>query len=302
MQESIGIILLLPLLGHAVRLGNELCRPRPTLVPIDDPEFKFFPYFVKLHQCGGSCDHIQPSVKSCIPLEYDEVSVTVQVVGTDEMRTTQVKNHTRCGCECVHGPKDCDLELEEWKPDLCQCQCRNRDRPSVPCGAGMTWSRAQCRCVCNKQPQSCGPNKVWNKEACECVCKDRRYKNCARKQKRVDEETCKCTTKVMPPAEGKLSSPKPHSKGGLRQEFYVILFIGQFVLLYMVFEAVLYRKKAGLIYRITRSCSTKGGHLDIKESREDILSISSSETETNLPTETGHHNVEASITESQAVV
>ena len=26
----------------------------------------------------------------------------------------------------------------------------------------------------------------------------------------------------------------------------------------MVFEAVLYRKKAGLIYRITRSCSTKG--------------------------------------------
>ena len=38
----------------------------------------------------------------------------------------------------------------------------------------------------------------------------------------------------------------------------MILFIGEFVLLYMVFEAVLYRKKAGLIYRITRSCSTKG--------------------------------------------
>lgn len=49
-----------------------------------------------------------------------------------------------------------------------------------------------------------------------------------------------------------------HFAGGLRQEFYVVMFIGQFVLMYLVFDAILYRKKAGLIYRITRSCSTKG--------------------------------------------
>ena len=48
------------------------------------------------------------------------------------------------------------------------------------------------------------------------------------------------------------------STGGLRQEFYVVMFLGQFVVMYLVFDAILYRKKAGLIYRITRSCSTKG--------------------------------------------
>lgn len=36
------------------------------------------------------------------------------------------------------------------------------------------------------------------------------------------------------------------------------MFLGQFVLMYLVFDAILYRKKAGLIYRVTRSCSTKG--------------------------------------------
>lgn len=302
MQESIAIILLLPILGHAVRVSNEFCRPRPTLVPIDNPEFKFFPYFVKLHQCGGSCDHIQPSVKSCIPLEDNEVSVTVQMVGTSEMRVIKVKNHTRCGCECVHGPENCDFELEEWKPDLCQCQCRNRDRPPVPCEAGKTWSKAQCRCVCNKQPQSCGPNKIWSKKACGCVCKEKKYIKCARKQKLVDEETCMCITKVMHPEAQKLSSPKPHPKGGLRQEFYIMIFIGQFVLLYSVFEAILYRKEAGLIYRITRSCLAKGAHLNSKESSEYIFSVSTSETVTNLSTETGHHHVEATVKGGQAVV
>lgn len=46
--------------------------------------------------------------------------------------------------------------------------------------------------------------------------------------------------------------------GGFRQEFYVVIFLGQFVVMYLVFDAILYRKKAGLIYRLTRSCSTKG--------------------------------------------
>lgn len=301
MQESFALLVLLPLLGNAARVNNEFCRPRPTLVPIDNPDFKYFPYFVKLHRCGGSCDNIQPSVQSCIPLEYNEVSVTVQVVDTSEMRTIKEKNHTHCGCECVLSPEDCDFELEDWKPDTCQCKCRYSDAPPVPCGAGMTWSKTHCRCMCNKQPERCGPNKVWSKKACGCVCKERRYRNCAKKQKFVDEETCMCTN-VTPPQVGKVSSPKPRQKGGFRQEFYVMIFLGQFVFLYLVFDAILYRKKAGLIYRITSNCSTKGDHSNIKESREDIFSESSSTMVTHLPTETGQNNMVITVKGNQVAV
>lgn len=41
--------------------------------------------------------------------------------------------------------------------------------------------------------------------------------------------------------------------GELSQKFYIGLFLGQFVVLYFVFDAILYHKKAGLIYRVTRS-------------------------------------------------
>jgi len=162
MQETFALLLLLPLLSNSVQIGNEYCRPRPTLVPIDNPNYKFFPYFVKLHRCGGSCDTIQPSVQSCIALQFTEVPVTVQVVGTKKTKTIIERNHTRCGCECVISPSDCNLELEEWRPDLCQCRCKYGDKPPVPCGNGLVWSKNHCRCICNKEQEICPPNKVWH--------------------------------------------------------------------------------------------------------------------------------------------
>jgi len=93
----------------------------------------------------------------------------------------------------------------------------------------------------------------------------------------------------------KVSSPKPQQKDGFRQEFYIVLFLGQFAFMYLVFDAILYRKKAGLIYRLTRSCSSQKGDLsNIENSREDILSESSSTVVTDLPTDTGENNVATS--------
>ena len=37
-----------------------------------------------------------------------------------------------------------------------------------------------------------------------------------------------------------------------------MMFVAEFALLYLMFDAILYRKKAGLIYRVTRKCSKKG--------------------------------------------
>jgi len=151
-----------------VEVNNEFCKPRPTLVAIDNPDYNFFPYFVKLHRCGGSCDNVQPSVQSCTPLQYNIVPVTVQVIGTSETKIINEKNHTRCGCECVVSPDNCNLELEDWRPDMCQCKCKYNDTTSKPCGQGMIWSKSYCRCRCNKAPEQCGANKVK-----EAFCNDK---------------------------------------------------------------------------------------------------------------------------------
>ena len=73
-----------------------------------------------------------------------------------------MQNHTSCGCECTLSPSQCDPIWENWKPDLCQCRCKYGDKPPKPCGNGLVWSKNDCRCVCNKEPEICPPNKVWS--------------------------------------------------------------------------------------------------------------------------------------------
>ena len=149
------------LFSQLAKFDNELCKPRSTLVAIDKPSFKFFPYFVKLDRCGGSCNDIQPSIKSCVPLQYNEVSVSVKMVSTGETKIIKERNHTHCGCQCVITIDDCNLELEDWKQELCQCKCRFGDKPPTPCRDGFRWSKKDCRCICDKAPETCPSNKVW---------------------------------------------------------------------------------------------------------------------------------------------
>ena len=61
--------------------------------------------------------------------------------------------------------------------------------------------------------------QVWSSKACGCVCKERRYRNCARRQKFVDEETCVCTNVMQGPETNKVSHPKPQQKGNYRELF-----------------------------------------------------------------------------------
>ena len=55
--------------------------------------------------------------------------------------------------------------------------------------------------------------QVWSSKACGCVCKERRYRNCARRQKFVDEETCMCSKVMQGPETNQVTNPKPQQKG-----------------------------------------------------------------------------------------
>ncbi|KAK3736332.1 hypothetical protein QZH41_020803, partial [Actinostola sp. cb2023] len=54
------------------------------------------------------------------------------------------------------------------------------------------WDKNQCRCECNKAPQTCPHKKEWNHESCSCVCSKRVINRCERKQKGLDYESCDC--------------------------------------------------------------------------------------------------------------
>lgn len=290
MLKTLCLILLLPLFAQSAKFDNELCKPRSTLVAIDKPSFKFFPYFVKLDRCGGSCNDIQPSIKSCVPVKYNEVSVSVKMVSTGETKIIKERNHTHCGCQCVITLADCNLELEDWRPDLCQCKCKFGDKPPTPCRDGFRWSKKDCRCICDKAPETCPSNKVWSATECKCVCKDKKYKNCARQNKIVNEDTCRCMRDDKQPGTSEFSGSRPQQKGELSHEFYIGLFLGQFVFLYFVFDAILYHKKAGLIYRVTRSfCTNKGDRSNIECPRENVCCESNNTAVTDI----GQRNVAA---------
>ena len=142
-------------------MSNEYCSARPTLVALGEPEYDFFPYFVKLNRCGGSCGSTKPTVQECVATEYTEVEISQISPVNGKHNLIKVKNHTKCGCSCVAKPDQCHPTYEMWNQNHCGCQClyRNSD-PPTPCKVGFKWNRASCKCMCARVPTTCGPQQV----------------------------------------------------------------------------------------------------------------------------------------------
>ena len=113
-------------------LPNVECNePVETTVAVDAPQHRFYPYYVKLHQCQGSVHPFSPNVKKCVPIAYKEIKIRVYTVNSrsgEEIEHT-VYNHTRCGPECKASPAKCDYRVQKWNEDTCECKCLFRDTP-----------------------------------------------------------------------------------------------------------------------------------------------------------------------------
>jgi len=121
-------------------LQNVVCgTPHETVIALD-PNYRYYPFFVKLHRCAGS-GHVSPFLRHCVPKSsgYEELNIEVYTKESNfkKVATILVKNHTSCVHECK-AKADCNCSVEDWDDDTCTCKCRYPDEPpkELACKAG----------------------------------------------------------------------------------------------------------------------------------------------------------------------
>ncbi|EDO39428.1 predicted protein [Nematostella vectensis] len=258
---KIVLLLIAPLFCNSLDYNDaELCKPHLTVVPIDPPNYGYYPYFIKLHRCGGSCDITQPNVRECVALETERVKVGVIAISGVPRDTIMAVNHTKCGCQCVAKPSDCDPEVQVWEPNNCLCKCRYADTQPKKCPEGHRWSASSCSCMCDKAPEVCPVGKYWSQRSCGCVCSAHVVGACNQHGK-VTNSDCECVDQSdisVNAFRGK--QPSDDAKSG---RLMLILMVAEFGVLVLVFDAIMYRKKAGFTYFLVRRISCKAKSKDM---------------------------------------
>ncbi|EDO31946.1 predicted protein [Nematostella vectensis] len=173
-------------------LDPVFCSPRPSLVPVDHPYYNYWPFFVQLNRCGGSCSTASPRIQRCQAAQWSKISHTVFNFATGKTKVLLMTNHTSCNCSCAQTPDSCTADLEKWDPDSCSCACLNPKDKTYPCPEGFRWSQSLCRCICDRAPEVCSHEKEWNVEACQCICKEEIARICNEQQKLLNPNTCTC--------------------------------------------------------------------------------------------------------------
>ena len=103
-------------------------QPHETVVAVDSPAHRYYPFFVKLHRCLGSASLISPLIQHCVPKTSEELTVQVYSFGHSPSTIT-VRNHTQCEPACVRTPDECDFTVEDWVENQCACKCKYPDGP-----------------------------------------------------------------------------------------------------------------------------------------------------------------------------
>ncbi len=103
-------------------LENLNCHTRPTVVPTHP---LYYPYFVSLHRCNGSCGTNSPARFKCVPSKQKAVEITVR--HGLETKVVKLSNHTECTTECVIKEGNC-VYPNTYDGKQCTCKC-NRNTP-----------------------------------------------------------------------------------------------------------------------------------------------------------------------------
>lgn len=225
-----------------VELDNELCRPRRTVVAVDPSKYRYYPYFISLHQCNGACQNYTPLIRHCVKKEADPVYLWVFNELTLQNETLVLHNHTSCKCECVLDGSGCK-ETQKWDQKKCQCVCDQSQPKSCP--EFYEWDESQCQCLCDR---TCPKKKNLNETNCSCQCKPGKYRKCNEKGKLLNESDCKC---IEP---GRLYDDEQCT--GLPTKWAIIIIIISFFAFFIfAFDCILFGKRTGCFYISTHLCS-----------------------------------------------
>jgi len=180
-----------PFTSDAIMLDNAFCAVRPALVPVDPQNHDYFPYFVTLNRCSGSCNTVPPNIFHCVAKTQADVVVEAFSILSGVLEQVTLKNDTACKCECVVKADQCDKEWQVYKPDRCRCECKYESE-NVQCAPNFKWNQEHCECLCDLEPQPCRADMFWSPQDCRCRCSGIDRDRCLRSGKVLDEEDCVC--------------------------------------------------------------------------------------------------------------
>lgn len=227
------------------------CAARKEVIPIDAPRYQYYPFFVNVYRCSGGCSTNSPDTYHCSATAWNNVTGVVIDLQSRTRKVLTVLNHTSCECACVTKAQDCS-ENELFDEDICDCQCKYQDEPPAGCPGRFSWNQFQCKCVCARPVEFCPVNMEWSYTACGCVCTQSVVKFCQLEKKFLNASTCECEepktiVKTIDPGDpGKRSVETTHWRR------LVLCMVGEFVVLTLLFDLILYCQYGGGI--ICKAC------------------------------------------------
>ncbi|KXJ10192.1 balbiani ring protein 3 [Exaiptasia diaphana] len=238
--------------GLSGGIEMQYCTPRPQLIAIDSPYFNYFPYFVQLHRCGGTCSAVSPRIQTCSAATTKTISKTVYDLSRGSVATVlQLVNHTSCNCSCTQSPGSCAKDLEIWNPDSCSCKCKIPVGQSHPCPINFKWNQHICKCICDLAPKVCDVDKEWNTDYCGCLCSPDAFKRCAKQNQQIDKDTCACYSGSPPDIAARGGS-------GVNRNVMIGCMFAELFLLLLLFDVFLYcRYGHGVLTFLQGKCCSK---------------------------------------------
>ena len=168
---------------ECVSVINQKCMPRPKILDINEVvgEALFYPYYVLVNKCSGSCNTLDnPMTKMCVPNVIKRVNMQVYNFLMRLNETRNVLWHESCKCVCKLNSSACNNK-QIWNIDTCRCDCNEDFVSIINSTKGYMWNPSTCECQCDK----------W--------CKSGQYldhKNCVCKNKLIGRLIEECTSVI----------------------------------------------------------------------------------------------------------
>ena len=141
------VLIIVPLKCYS--LDNQECKIRPEIINVNNKEFIFYPYKIKMNRCVGSCNTIDdPYGKTCFANYIENIGLKVFNLFSQNNEIINIEKHKSCECKCKLNKDACNNK-QIWNKDTCQCECKKINTKEV-CGSGFIWNPSVCICECNK--------------------------------------------------------------------------------------------------------------------------------------------------------
>ena len=115
---------------------NQKCRARPKIIDVNTNDPVFYPYYIKVNKCSGSCNNINnPYGKICIPNIIKKIIVKVFNLISRINETKQILWHESCKLSCKLSSAIYNTN-QIWNDDRCRCECKEDLVNKIDCDKG----------------------------------------------------------------------------------------------------------------------------------------------------------------------